>query len=408
MGRARQADSQDVRACEIVRGVFSARLPAHLKSNAFSVALADLRRAGTPLIDLTVTNPTAVGLDYPADLLAPLADAGSLSYDPAPFGLMTAREAVAASMSSGGVTVGADRVVLTSSTSEAYSLLFKLLCDPGDQVLVPQPSYPLFELLTRLDAVEATPYRLEEHGVWSIDRESVLEACGARTRAVLIVSPNNPTGSMLRRDDRDWLVAFAGEHGLAIISDEVFADFPIAPRPDAVSLLGESRVLTFTLGGLSKSAGLPQLKLGWMVTSGPEAAVPAALERLEVICDTYLSVSTPVQMAASRLIASGAAVRDAIRQRVQQNYRELERAAAAHPSLRVVPPEGGWSVVVQVPETVGEQALAFQLLHDAHVVVHPGYFFDFPRGAHIVLSLLPPPDLFAASVTRVLSQADAS
>lgn len=374
----------------------------------FSVALADLRRRGVVLADLTVTNPTRVGLSYPPDLLAALSRSEGLSYDPAPFGLMTAREAVAAEMSRGGSSVAPESVVLTSSTSDAYSLLFKLLCDPGDQVLVPQPSYPLFELLTQLDAVEAAPYRLEEHGIWSIDRESVTAACGARTRAVLVVSPNNPTGSMLRRDDREWLVAFADERSLAIISDEVFADFPIVPRPDAVSLLGEPRVLTFTLGGLSKSAGLPQLKLGWMVVSGPDADVAAALERLEVICDTYLSVATPVQVAASRLIAGGAVVRDAIRQRVRQNFRELERAAVAHPSVRVVPPEGGWSAVVQVPETVGEEALVLHLLRDAHVVVHPGYFFDFPHGAHIVLSLLTPPDQFAASLTKVLSQAAAS
>lgn len=374
----------------------------------FSVALADLRRRGVVLADLTVTNPTRVGLSYPPDLLAALSRSEGLSYDPAPFGLMTAREAVAAEMSRGGSSVAPESVVLTSSTSDAYSLLFKLLCDPGDQVLVPQPSYPLFELLTQLDAVEAAPYRLEEHGIWSIDRESVTAACGARTRAVLVVSPNNPTGSMLRRDDREWLVAFADERSLAIISDEVFADFPIVPRPDAVSLLGEPRVLTFTLGGLSKSAGLPQLKLGWMVVSGPNADVAAALERLDVICDTYLSVATPVQVAASRLIAGGAVVRDAIRQRVRQNFRELERAAVAHPSVRVVPPEGGWSAVVQVPETVGEEALVLHLLRDAHVVVHPGYFFDFPHGAHIVLSLLTPPDQFAASLTKVLSQAAAS
>lgn len=388
--------------------MFSSRLPSRLHSNAFSIALADLRRQGVPLADLTVTNPTRVGLPYPDDLLGALSHSEGLSYDPAPFGLMTAREAVAAEMSRGRARVEPASVVLTASTSEAYSLLFKLLCDPGDQVLVPQPSYPLFELLTQLDAVEAAPYRLEDHGVWSIDRESVIAACGPRARAMLIVSPNNPTGSMLRRDDREWLVQFAGDRGLAVIADEVFADFPIAPRPDAVSMLGESRVLTFTLGGLSKSAGLPQLKLGWMVTSGPEAVVPAALERLEVICDTYLSVSTPAQVAAPRLIAAGAAIRDAIRQRVQQNYRELERAAAALPSLRVVPPEGGWSVVVQVPETVGEELLVLQLLRDSHVVVHPGYFFDFSRGAHIVLSLLPPPDLFALSVTKVLSRAAAS
>jgi len=388
--------------------VFSSRLPSRLSANAFSQALADLGRRGVAVADLTITNPTRVGVAYPAGLLDGLADSAGLSYHPAPFGLPAAREAVAEEMSRGGTPVDASRVVLTASTSEAYGLLFKLLCDPGDAVLVPQPSYPLFDLLTQLDSVVSAPYDLEDHGVWSIDRESVLAACGARTRAVLVVSPNNPTGSMLRHDDREWLVAFAQERGLAVISDEVFADFPIAPRTDAVSLLGESRVLTFTLGGLSKSAGLPQLKLGWMVVSGPDNLVHTALERLELICDTYLSVSTPVQVAASRLITAGIVVRDAIRQRVQQNYRELERTAAAYPALRVVPPEGGWSVVVQVPETIGEEALVLKVLHETHVVVHPGYFFDFPRGSHIVMSLLPQPELFAPAVASVLAAVAAS
>lgn len=383
-------------------GVFSSRLPARLSSNALSQAVADLRRRGVPLIDLTVTNPTRVGLEYPPALLASLSDTRALSYEPAPFGLASGREAVADAMSSPSVRVNADRVVLTASTSEAYGLLFKLLCDPGDSVLIPQPSYPLFELLTHLDGVEAVPYRLEEHGAWAIDRESVIAGCGLRTRAVLVVSPNNPTGSMLRRDDHEWLVAFAQERDLALISDEVFADFPIAPRADASSLLDESRVLTFTLGGLSKSAGLPQVKLGWMVVSGPAGEVARALERLEVICDTYLSVSTPVQVAAPRLIAESAPVRDAIKRRIHENYRVLVGAAAACPSLRVVPPEGGWSAMIQVPETIGEEALVLRLLTDAHVVVHPGYFFDCHRGAHIVVSLLPEPDAFAAGIGAAL------
>jgi hypothetical protein len=383
-------------------------LPARLSANAFSQAVADLRRRGVPLIDLTVTNPTHVGLAYPPDLLVSLADAGALSYDPAPFGLSAARDAVAGAMSSPSVRVDADRVVLTASTSEAYGLLFKLLCDPGDAVLIPQPSYPLFELLTQLDAVEAAPYRLEEHGAWSIDRASVIAACGLRTRAVLVVSPNNPTGSMLRRDDHEWLVAFARERDLALISDEVFADFPIAPRPDASSLLDESRVLTFTLGGLSKSAGLPQVKLGWMVVSGPGGEVAQALERLEVICDTYLSVSTPVQVAAPGLIADSAPVREAIRQRIQGNYRALRDGASAYPAVRVVPPEGGWSAMIQVPETIGEEALVLRLLRDAHVVVHPGYFFDCHRGSHLVVSLLPEPAVFASGIKKVFQEAGSS
>lgn len=388
--------------------MFSERLPPSLEANAFSLAVAELRRKGTPLIDLTVTNPTVVGLDYPPDLLSALTDERALLYEPAPFGLATAREAVAAEMSSEGVAVDPERVVLTASTSEAYSLLFKLLCDPGDCVLVPQPSYPLFDLLTRLDAVEAISYRLEDHGVWSIDRESLSGSCGPRTRAVLVVSPNNPTGSMLRRDDREWLIEFALAGGYAIISDEVFADFPVARRADAVSMLGESRVLTFTLGGLSKSAGLPQLKLGWIVASGPDDVVAEAMGRLEVICDTYLSVSTPVQVAAPELIAAGRAVREAILERVQQNYRELARAASAYAAVRVTEPEGGWSVVVQVPETVGDEALVMQLLTEAHVIVHPGFFFDIQRGSHIVISLLPDPDVFATGVRKVLELVTAS
>jgi aspartate/methionine/tyrosine aminotransferase len=233
-------------------------------------------------------------------------------------------------------------------------------------------------------------------------------ACGPHTRAVLVVSPNNPTGSMLRADDRDFLVEYAEAGGYAIISDEVFAGYPIVPRPDAVSMLGESRVLTFTLGGLSKYAGLPQLKLGWMVVSGPDDIVADAMDRLELICDTYLSVSTPVQVAASQLIASGKGVRDAIRQRVQQNYRELVHLAQASPSVRVIEPEGGWSVVIEVPETVGEEALVRRILDEEHVVVHPGYFFDIQQGAHIVVSLLPEPDVFADAITRVLDQVAAS
>jgi alanine-synthesizing transaminase len=387
--------------------VFSDRLP-HLESNAFSIALAELRRKGVPLVDLTVTNPTQVGLSYPPDLLSSLADTRGLSYEPAPFGLASARKAIAAEMSKTGVKVKPEQVVLTASTSEAYSLLFKLLCDPADCVLVPQPSYPLFELLTRLDSVEAVAYQLEHHGVWSIDRESMKGACGPRTRAVLVVSPNNPTGSMLRTDDREWLVEYAQAGGYAIMSDEVFAGYPIVPRPDAVSMLGETRTLTFTLSGLSKSAGLPQLKLGWIIVSGPDDVVADALERLELICDTYLSVSTPVQGAVADLIAAGREVREAITERVQQNYLELERAARAHPSVRVIEPEGGWSVVIEVPETVGEETLVRRILDEDHVVVHPGYFFDIQQGDHIVVSLLPPPDEFADAMKRVLDRVAAS
>lgn len=383
--------------------MFSSRLPRQLAANAFTAAIAAMRAQSVTLCDLTVTNPTRVGLSGPPETLATLSDPAGLAYDPSPFGMSSAREAVASEVSSGGMTIDASRIVLTASTSEAYSLLFKLLCDPGDAVLTPEPSYPLFELLTRLDSVVSAPYQLEHHGVWSIDRECVTAAAAtARARAILIVSPNNPTGSMLRATDREWLVAFARDHDLALISDEVFSGYPIEPRTDASSLLGEDRVLTFTLGGLSKSAGLPQVKLGWIVVSGPAGQVDAALQRLEVICDTYLSVSTPVQVAAASLIAGGSEIRRRILGRVHANYQAVTAACALHSSVRLLPAEGGWCAVVRVPSTVGEEALALRILHEAHVIVHPGYFFDMHQGDHLVVSLLPEPDLFAAAIARVL------
>ena len=380
--------------------MFSSRLPAALTPNAITQAAAALRERGVPLLDLTETNPTAVGLPYPEDLLAPLAGAGALRYAPDPLGLASAREAVARAYGSAGVDAG--QVMLTASTSEAYALLFKLLCDPDDNVLVPQPSYPLFESLTALEAVQARPYRLDVHANWAIDRDGLVRALTARTRAVLVVSPNNPTGSLLRDDDRDWLAAFCAARGLAIISDEVFAGYLLRPRPGAASCVGESRALTFALGGLSKSAGLPQVKLGWMVVSGPGDLASRALERLEVIGDAYLSVSTPVQVAAPALIDAGRQVRSAIQRRLAANLARLERLIGADSPVSLLPPEGGWSAVLRVPATQTEEALVLRLLDQAHVLVHPGFFFDFADEAFVVVSLLPDPAVFERAVQRLL------
>lgn len=382
--------------------MFSSRLPTALAPNAFSHAVARYRTQDVTLLDLTTTNPTEVGLAYPPDLLAPLAEPSGLHYRPAPLGLPHAREAVAQEYVRRGVAVAADRIVLTASTSEAYALLFKLLCDPGDAVLVPQPSYPLFDLLTSLEGVVTNPYRLEHHGAWSIDRATVESGFTTRTRALLVVTPNNPTGSMLRESDREWLVAFCAERELAVIADEVFADYPLAPRIDACGLAGERRTLSFSLGGLSKSAGLPQLKLGWILVDGPDALAQPALERLELMCDTYLSVSTPVQLAAPRLIAAGRAIRAAIAARLHENLADLRRRLIDHPSISLLEPEGGWAAVLQVPATISEEALVMRVLDEAHVVVHPGYLFDFPREPFLVLSLLPEPGHFGAALERLL------
>jgi aspartate/methionine/tyrosine aminotransferase len=382
--------------------MFSSRLPAVLAPNSISRAAAALRSARVPVLDLTETNPSMVGLACPPGALAALANPEASRYAPEPFGLPAARAAVAADYLRAGHHVDPDAVVLTASTSEAYALLFKLLCDPADEVLIPQPSYPLFESLTRLEAVTARPYRLDFHGAWSIDRESVDRAWTTRTRAVLVVSPNNPTGSILRRDDRDWLASRAAERGSALISDEVFADYPLRPARDGVSLLGEARALTFVLGGLSKSAGLPQVKLGWLVAGGPAGLVHEAMARLEVICDTFLSVSTPVQVAAPALIDAGRDLRARIQARIAANLASLDGIAGTDSAVSVLPPEGGWSVVLRVPATTSEEALVLRLLDDAHVLVHPGYFFDFAGEAFLVASLLPEPAQFEEAMRRLV------
>ena len=386
--------------------MFSSRVPGELAPNRLSAAVAAHRAANRPCIDLTATNPTTVGLHYPGDLLAPLAGAAGLTYRPEPFGLRTAREAVAADYARRGISVAVARVVLTSSTSEAYSVLFKLLCAPaGDDVLVPEPSYPLFDHLTRLDGVASRPYALEYHGRWTLDERSVDTAWTSRTRAVLAVSPNNPTGSVLSAGELGAIAGRCADRDAALIVDEVFGDYELAD-PSAVGPAGDpwrgSGALTFRLGGLSKSAGLPQVKLGWIAVDGPGDLVDGALERLELICDTYLSVSTPVQVAAPALIAGGAAIREQIRHRIRTNYSALRELASGDPSVEVLHADGGWSAVLRVPSTHSEEDYVISLLERRGILVHPGFFFDFPREAFLVISLLPDPRVFADGVGRLM------
>ena len=385
--------------------MISSRLPKSLEPNAVARAIDAKRRSGAAILDLTVTNPTSAGFNYPKELLEPLADPRALEYDPQPLGLWSARAAVAADFRRRGIVISADRVALTSSTSEAYALLFKLLCDAGDAVLVPHPSYPLFEHLTQLESVTAIPYALEYHGAWRVDVDSITRAATDRVRAILIVSPNNPTGSFLHQDDLDALSNLAASRGWAIIGDEVFADYPLDPAPEAANVLAGAGVLTFSLGGLSKAAGLPQLKLGWIGFGGPSSKVDEALAAYEVIADTYLSVSTPVQAAAADLIERGAAIRSQILARVQRNLESLRKLATAHPSVGVLRVEGGWSAVAQVPQLRAEEALVLELLEKDDVLVHPGYFFDFDREAFVVVSLLVEPATFDQAVTRLLPRA---
>jgi alanine-synthesizing transaminase len=397
--------------------MFSSRVPGQLEPNQLTRAVTRARAAGRVLLDLTSSNPTRAGFQYPSGILESLACAAAHVYEPEARGLASARAAVVEDYARRGISVALDAVVLTASTSEAYSVLFKLLCAPaGDAVLVPAPGYPLFDYLTRLDGVDPVAYALEYHGRWVVDESSVDAVWSDRVRAVLAVSPNNPTGSVLSDVEALSLSARCAERGAALIIDEVFADYPLrgpGDRPPAEAAAkaegGTSRTesLTFRLGGLSKSAGLPQVKLGWIAVDGPDRLVAAALERLDLICDTYLSVSTPVQVAAAELIARGAAVRAQILERVRGNYQTLRTIAAADPSVEVLHADAGWSAVLRIPSKQPEEEFALELLEHSGVIVHPGFFFDFPHAAFVVVSLLPAPDVFAEGVRRILERAHA-
>lgn len=378
------------------------RVPAARSPNRLTLAV---QRAGRIDCDLTLSNPTAAGLAYPPDLLAPLALPAALRYTPDPLGLRAAREAVSADYARRGSEVAPGRIVLTASTSDAYSLLFRLLCRPdGDRILVPAPSYPLFEHLARLDGVAIDTYGLDYHGRWCLDVSSLDAGWHRSTRAVLAVSPNNPTGSVLTAEELTTLDDRCARADAALIVDEVFADFLLdgatVPTPP-------EQALTFRLGGLSKSIGLPQVKLGWIAVGGPARLVDTALDALALIADTYLAVSTPVQVAAPTLLARGAEVRRQIGERVRRNYAALREAAGRYPAVDLMHCEAGWSAVLRVPATQSEEDLVIGLLERHGVLVHPGFFFDMPHEAFVIVSLLPDPGIFDRGVARLLEHVNA-
>lgn len=371
--------------------------------NRLSRLLEAKRRSGAPILDLTESNPTRAGIDYPEDLLAPLADPAGLVYEPAPLGLPEARAAVASDFRRRGLTVDPERVLLTASTSEAYAFLFKLLLDPGEVVLVPRPSYPLFDFLARLEGALTACYDLDYDGEWHLSVPRLAAHVTATTRAVCVVHPNNPTGSFLKKDEAALLLGLCAERGLAVICDEVFADYAFGDDPRrARSLAADGEALVFSLGGLSKSCGLPQLKLGWLAAFGPEQPRREALRLLELIADSFLSVGTPVQRAATRLLERLPELQGPIQRRVAANLALLKQRADGSPAtpLRV---EGGWYAVLQVPRTLPEEERVLRLLERRDVLVHPGFFFDFPGEAYLVLSLLPREPEFAAGVSAVLA-----
>ena len=390
--------------------MFSRRLPSDLTTNRFTEVLERLRSEGRPIVDLTLSNPTRAGLEYPEDLLETLGRSRGLAYAPEPLGLRQAREAVALDYHRRGLAIDPARIALTASTSEAYSLLFKLLCDPGDEVIVPRPSYPLFEHLTRLDAVEVRSYDLDPHESWAIDFDTLERAFTDRTRAVLAVSPNPPTGSFIKSDELDRLAACCASRDAALIADEVFGDYELVPGALARAgrPLDRGDALVFSLGGLSKSIGLPQAKLAWIAVAGPSPAVAQTMSRLELICDTYLSVSTPVQLSVGQLLTSGTHIRGQIRRRTKANVGHLQTGVSERPACRALNSEGGWSGVLHVPTLGSEEQLIIDLLTNQGVLVHPGYFFEFPRESFLVVSLLVPETAFRDGLSRILRHFDCS
>ena len=385
--------------------MFSSRLQADLRPNPLTVLLEEKRRAGAKILDLTESNPTQAGLRYPeAEILEALGDPRAMRYDPAPAGMRSAREAVAAYYAERGEAVRVEDILLTSGTSEAYALLFKLLCDPGDEVLVPRPSYPLFDYLAAMESVEVKRYPLRYAGRWSIDFEALETAIGPRTRAIVVVHPNNPTGSFVKRDERARLDGICAGRGIALLADEVFLDYELgSDEARAGSFATGGEVLTFAMSGLSKVAALPQMKLGWIVVGGEERRRREAFERLEWIADTYLSVGAPVQCAAPRLLELRGKMQREIRRRVEGNWAELRGALGGESPARALDADGGWYATVEVPRIRSEEEWALGLLRDHDTLVQPGYFFDFEREAFLVMSLLSRGEDFAEGLRRFSS-----
>jgi alanine-synthesizing transaminase len=384
--------------------MFSARTNWHRSINDLTRVLREVRASGAEICDLTVSNPTEAGIrPDPETLLAALANPDSLHYDPQPRGLLEAREAVCQYYcdSYRVFDLNPDQLILTTSTSEAYSYVFRLLCNAGDEILVPKPSYPLFEFLADLADVKLVPYPLiYDHG-WQIDFDSLYKAAGPRTRAVIVVHPNNPTGSYASEPEKAALNNFCNDYGAALIVDEVFLDYAHDGQSRA-SFAANNDALTFTLSGVSKVSALPQMKFAWLATTGPKDAVAEAGARLEVIADTYLSMNAPIQLAAPVFLEQRKAIQPIVLDRLRTNLAELDRQLPNHPSCERLQNEGGWYVVLRVPVLGSDEDLAIRLVRHANVSVHPGHFYDFARDGYLVLSLITEPQIFRDGVSRLL------
>ncbi len=425
--------------------MFARRTNWNLTTNAYTRALEEHRRAGRELLDLTASNPTTIGLRYDEQrLLQALANPKALTYEPAANGLLSAREAIACYYAKHDVKISPDDLALTTSTSEAYSFVFRLLCDPGDAVLVPTPSYPLFDFLAALQDVKLVPYDLiYDHG-WQMDFHSLEQGLdrgsvshrlrnssardgattakdgppteSAKLKAVLVVHPNNPTGSFVKPAEAVQLARFCAENDLAIIADEVFLDYVLndagvlsfagmdatSSRPVLDRRREENEALTFTLSGLSKISGLPQMKVAWVAVSGPEVLKREALGRLEVIADTYLSMNAPVQCAIPAMLEERHEIQRQLMARIRANLTELDHQLASQKLCTRLEVEGGWYVVLRIPVTASDEELSIALLRQTGVLVQPGHFYDFASDGYLVVSLITPKEIFASGIERLL------
>jgi aspartate/methionine/tyrosine aminotransferase len=388
--------------------MFSDRTNWPLSRNRFTVVLDELRAAGTPLLDLTASNPTQCGFHYDGNaILSAFQNPTALTYDPQPKGTLAARREVARYyLDDHQTTVDPESLFLTTSTSESYSYAFRLLCNPGDELLLPNPSYPLFDFLAGLQDVHLVPYSLAYAHGWFIDFQSLENAITSRTRAILLVHPNNPTGSYIHPEELVHLNALCKKHDLALIVDEVFLDFPF-DSPPRKTFAANTEALTFTLSGLSKISALPQMKVAWLAVTGPDSLVRPALDRLEIIADTYLSLSAPAQGALPALLAQRHLLRLQLLARIRENLVHLQSQLRAHTACELLHAEAGWYAILRYPAHssahASDEDLAIHLLRHHHVLLHPGHFYDFPSTNHLVISLITPTDVFREGVRLLLS-----
>lgn len=387
--------------------MFARRTGWQLTQNRYSVALDKARKSGR-LLDLTASNPTQCVFDYDSEaILAAVSSPEALVYTPEPQGLLSAREAVSEYYNRSPVRlstgeISAEQIFLTTSTSEAYSFLFRLLCDPEDEVLVPRPSYPLFEFLAQIQDVKLTTYDVfYDHG-WQIDVAGLKKAVGPRSRAVLVVNPNNPTGSFVHGGELRQIAGFCRERELSLIADEVFLDYAVEASAEP-SIAFEDECLSFALSGLSKIVALPQMKLSWIVVNGPAELRDSASSRLEIIADTYLSVNAPIQHALPKLLLQREQIQAQISARLSRNLAALDKQLTGNSAIERLRIEGGWYAVLRVPVTQTDEDLAIELIERDRVVVHPGHFYDFPREGYLVVSLITLEDVFARGIRHLMA-----